>query len=352
MNKNEMVTQCIGDLMKTVIKLEKTTNIPQELDALEGRRFLLRMLSASVDAFVEHIDADRPQFRHSESPHRKMFGDCPDADYLQAPIDLRNGRSYKVSGNIPYGTNYVGVMLYGKGGRIGICKSDEELDIDPNGNFDILISANPEDGPGLLGQGDEHLVMVRQYFTDRITQASVSLKVEFLGEVKAPRPLDSSWFAKRIDLSKRMLESIFYRTLDAYGRISNFPKNQFVEVPVELLFPTPDNTYRICWFELDEGQRMIVKGQLPKARYFSFTFYNVWLESYDYTKHQVILNHDQIELDENGNFELCVSAVDEGFPNWLDTAGHNAGYLVARSLLLENEHPHFEVSIQSAEIYA
>ena len=106
MNHNEIITQALNELTKSLLKLEKTTDIPQELDAVEGRRFLLRMLSASVDSFVEYIDPDRPQFRHSEGPHRKMFGDCPDADYLQAPIDLRNGRNYRVRGKIPKGTNY------------------------------------------------------------------------------------------------------------------------------------------------------------------------------------------------------------------------------------------------------
>jgi len=346
---NQMVSQCINELMDTVIKLEKVTNIPQKLDALEGRRFLLRMLSASVDAFVEHIDTDRPQFRHSESPHRKMFGDCPDADYLQAPIDLRDGRTYQLIGKIPKGTNYIGVMLYGKAGRIGVCKTDEQLNVDSDGNFKILISANSEDKPDLLGQGDEHLVMVRQYFTDRSIQPSISLAIDFLGNINSPKPLEINWLAKRINLSRRMLESIFHRTLDAYGRISSFPKNQFVSVPVELLFPTPDNTYRICWYELGENEKMVIKGKLPSARYFSFTFYNVWLESYDYTKHQVILNHDQIELDQDGNFILCASAKNGGYTNWIDTAGHNSGYLVARSLLLKGEHPQFDVSIQKTD---
>ena len=90
---------------------------------------------------------------------------------------------------------------------------------------------------------------------------------------------------------------------------------------------------------------IIVSGILPKARYFSFTFYNVWLESYDYTRHQIILNHDQIELNENGKFDICVGQQNNGYANWLDTAGHNSGYLVARSLLLEGNHPEFDVKV-------
>ena len=56
--------------------------LPADIDAVEGRRFLLRMLSASVDTFVEHADADHPRFEHAESAYRKMFADCPDADKL------------------------------------------------------------------------------------------------------------------------------------------------------------------------------------------------------------------------------------------------------------------------------
>ncbi|HIA86345.1 MAG TPA: DUF1214 domain-containing protein [Candidatus Marinimicrobia bacterium] len=344
-HQNVILTEALNKLWQTAVQLEQSTNIPQELDAVEGRRFLMRMLSASVDSFVEYIDANRPEFRHSETAHRKMFGDCPDADYLQAPIDLRNGRSYRVKGQIPKETVYVGVMLYGRGGRMGVRLTDEELNADNEGNFELLISADPKQNPDLLGEGDEPLVMVRQYFTDRETEPPLVLQIELLGEDPAPRSLDSSWLAKRIELSRRMLESIFHRTLDAYGRIANFPANTFADVPVDLLFPTPDNSYKICWYELNDDQVIVVRGTLPKARYFSFTFYNVWLESYDYTRHSVILNHKQIELDEDGCFEIYVADKNAGYSNWLDTAGHNSGYLVARSLLLEGDHPEFEVQV-------
>jgi hypothetical protein len=344
-HQNVILTEALNKLWQTAVQLEQSTNIPQELDAVEGRRFLMRMLSASVDSFVEYIDANRPEFRHSETAHRKMFGDCPDADYLQAPIDLRNGRSYRVKGQIPKETVYVGVMLYGRGGRMGVRLTDEELNADNEGNFELLISADPKQNPDLLGEGDEPLVMVRQYFTDRETEPPLVLQIELLGEDPAPRSLDSSWLAKRIELSRRMLESIFHRTLDAYGRIANFPANTFADVPVDLLFPTPDNSYKICWYELNDDQVIVVRGTLPKARYFSFTFYNVWLESYDYTRHSVILNHKQIELDEDGCFKIYVADKNAGYSNWLDTAGHNSGYLVARSLLLEGDHPEFEVQV-------
>lgn len=342
---NDILTKSLNKLWETAQKLEQNTNLPEQLDAIEGRRFLLRMLSASVDSFVEYSDANNPEFRHSESAHRKMFGDCPDADYMQASIDLRNGRSYLITGQIPNGTIYVGIMLYGRGGSMGVRLTDEELNADSNGNFELLISANPKQNPDLLGQGDEPLVMVRQYFTNRKTQERITLEIELLSETSRPNPLETPWLSKRIELSRRMLESIFSRTLDAYQRKSKFPNNTFVDIPVDLLFPTPDNSYRICWYDLKNNNELIVYGTLPKARYFSFTFYNVWLESYDYTNHSVILNHEQIELDESGHFEIHIADNNNGYANWLDTAGHTSGYLVARSLLLEGTQPDLDVKV-------
>ncbi len=344
-SNNVLLTQSLDKLWETARRLEQSTNLPEQLDAVEGRRFLLRMLFASVDAMVEYTDANNPEFRHTETSHRKIFGDCPDADYLQAPIDLKNNRRYRITGQIPAGTIYIGVMLYGYSGSIGNRLTDEELNTDRNGNFELLISANPKQNPDLLGKGDESLVMVRQYFTDRKVQQPVKLKIEPLDKTPDLNPLNPSWLAKRIELSSRMLESVFSRTLNVYQRISKLPANTFVDIPVELLFPTPDNSYQICWYEMKDNKEIIVRGTLPKARYFGFTLYNAWLESYDYTNHSVVLNHKQIELDENGRFEIHITENNAGYANWLDTAGHKSGYLVARSLLQEGTPPDFEINV-------
>lgn len=85
---------------------QKAREIEQEMgtsgpEAVEGRRFLLRMLASSVDTWVEDIDVDRPRFQHSISPTRKMFADCPDTDYLRASIALGPGRGAGYSSRPP-----------------------------------------------------------------------------------------------------------------------------------------------------------------------------------------------------------------------------------------------------------
>jgi hypothetical protein len=91
---------------------------------------------------------------------------------------------------------------------------------------------------------------------------------------------------------------------------------------------------------------MQLRGRLPKARYASMSLCNAWMESLDYLVHpRSSLNHAQIQLEEDGSFELCLAHEDPGHPNWIDTAGHHAGYAIMRALLPEQS-PLPELSTQ------
>ena len=344
------VSDAIGKLFDTARELELQTTRPADIDSLEGRRFLLRMLSASVDTFVEFDDADHPHFEHAESYHRKMFADCPDADYHRAPLKLGDGRIYRIDGEVPAGTTYMGALLYGRGGRVG-----KRLPLEQEGPFSLTI-AGPEvpqgDGLWLTGDPDTKSVIVRQYFTDRSSQPEAKLAIRLEGHDAPPPVLEAPSMAKAVERSERMLRSIFERTAKAHELVSGTALKRFVPIGGDELFPTPDNAYQVCWYRFGYNQVMLVRGQIPKARYFSFTLYNTWLESYDYRHRPVHLNHTQIETDADGNFELCLAHRDLGHPNWLDVAGHDAGYLVARSLLPEGEAAPFETETIYESEYA
>ncbi|MES2643690.1 MAG: sulfotransferase [Myxococcota bacterium] len=342
-------TMAMNALFDTARELEAKIKVPADLDAVEGRRFLLRMVAASIDLFVEEGDVEAPHFHHSEGPTRKVFADNPDADYLRAPIRLGRdssgaARVYRVWGTVPPGTQYVGMLLYKRGGMVGNRLQDFAF-VQPGGTFDVRISSDDapegEAGVWLKGDGDETAVMIRQYYTDRATQPPVTLHVERLGAA-APGPLTAQELAKGLERARRNLTTVFERTLQGYTFASQMALNRFVALDGEQFFPTPDNKYLLCWYRFGEDQVMFVRGRLPKARYFSFTLYNAWMESLDYTRPalgRVSLNHAQIETDEHGNFELCLAHENPGHPNWIATTGHAAGYLLARSLLPEEALP-------------
>lgn len=331
------VTAAMNALWDTARELEAKVRVPADLDAVEGRRFLLRMVAGSVDLFVEAGDVEAPHFHHSEGPTRKMFADNPDADYLRAPIRLGPGRVYRVWGKVPAGTTYVGMLLYRRGGVAGNRLPDTAF-VRPDGSFEVLISTEPQPGVWLRGDGDEVSVMIRQYYTDRTHQAPIKAHVERIGATP-PGELTAEELAKSLDRAKRNLVAVFDRTVQGYTFASQMALNRFVALDGEQFFPTPDNKYLLCWYRFGEDQVMFLRGRLPKARYFSFTLYNAWMESFDYTRRTVSRNHTQIQTDADGNFEVVLAHRDPGHPNWLDTAGHHAGYLLARSLLPEEELP-------------
>jgi hypothetical protein len=168
-----------------------------------------------------------------------------------------------------------------------------------------------------------------------VKQAPIELHVAFEGD-RTSAPLSPEAFAAGVDRARRNLEASYKRTIETYKIASIAALNRFVPVTGDQLFPTPDNSYCFCWYRLGPDQCMIVRGTMPKARYTSFTLYNAWMESLDYTRATISRNHTQIEP-RDGAFELCISHRDLGLPNRLDTTGHLAGYVLLRMLLPEGE---------------
>lgn len=327
------VSAALSALLDSVRRIEAGMHMPADLDDVEGRRFLLRMLAASVDLFVEEGDPDHPRFHHAEGPTRKMFADNPDADYWRAPIRLGEGRAYRLWGQVPPGTTYVGVLLYRRGGQVGACLHDAAF-VQADGSFELRISA--DERATLRGEGDETAVMVRQYFCDRAAEAPITLHIAPL-DPAATGPLQPRPLAGALDRSRRNLEAVFERTLATWRMASVGLLNRFLTMDGGALFPTPDNTYVACWYRFGADQLMLVRGRLPRARYWSFCLYNVWMESLDYRAARISLNHRQVQVDADGSYEICLAHRDPGHPNWVDTTGHLAGYALIRVLLAEDE---------------
>ena len=329
----------LATLMKTATELSNRIDMPDELDAVEGQRFLLRMVSASLDTFVEYGDVQRPQFFNSEGPTRKMFADNPDTDYWRAPIRTAEGQVYRVTGWVPSETLYWGVLYYGKGGQVCKSLSDSDIEVGPDGQFTLYLSVKRPDEPGdwLEADGEETAFMVRQYFGDREAERPLELAIELVDGPELGEPLQALVFEQQLGQATRMLKAIYKRTWGMLQFARSAALNNFRRVGGDELFPTPDNVYHAAWWRLGEAQVAFVRGRIPDCRYFSVVLYNAWMESLDYTLHPISLNHTEIELDEDGNFELVLSHHEVDHPNWLDTAGHKAGYVLCRALLPDDE---------------
>ena len=325
-------------------------------DVADGHRNLLHFLEGGL---FSHADADpeRPKFRRIVSPTRKFRGDNSDAIYFDA--HLRSDRDYIVRGNMA-GAVYFSVTIeegegqatYATGTSSGLY--DAEMQIDTNGDFEILVSANdPGDGRNWLKlTPDSDRITTRHYFEDEVCAAAdpsrhVPMSIE---PVIGPGP-PPAWTPEGQDERvaakiQRVMNFVRSDTLDQKPRtpeeqpgfVSTVP-NQFnpPEKPGDLAFSAMDIAYAMCPYVVGEGQALVMTGRFPECRFANVCLWDRYIQSYDFNNRTVSLNRKQTTLEADGSFRMVIAHEDPGVPNWLDTEGRPFGMVYWRFLLPEGE---------------
>jgi len=315
------------------------------LERREGLEYLGHLLSASLEMKVARGNPAAPRFTDWMGDYRKLLGDSPDATYHTAEIS--SAYRYEIVGNIA-DADYLGLMLYGTGlngwNRAGANLSHEALAIDEDGNFRVMLSAEPpqEDVDWLPLDSDSHMVMVRQYFHDRASSRQATLEIRALPGGPAVARNDAAQAA-----SVRAATGFFNDTLAGTLALSQMlsqrpndpePPKAYNPDFAGIFYPTVDNQYLGTWFRVQEDEALVVEGRVPDAPYWSASLQNRWLQSLDYEHHQVSLNDAHIAT-ADGRYRLVISHRKPAAGNWLDAAGHVEGLLAIRYQLPRGETP-------------
>jgi hypothetical protein len=296
--------------------------ITQAADVADGHRFLMHLLEQALSQAFE-ADPERPVFKRSVTPTRKVLGDNPDAVYNHAPI--RGDRRYRVRGNRA-GAVYLSITVQGgrSGGhyasRVAAAINDDEVDIAADASFELILS--PDRAPHrnwLQLPPDASSITVRHYFEEQHAVAAdpgrqFPLAIEPLDNPGPPgTPSDASVAASL----RRVISYIQGRSL---------------------LQPPPGKRPLPAWVSSEPNT--IPKPQKPGAMAFAAVDW-----SYDYAHRQISLNRAQTVLERDGSYRIVVAHRNPGVPNWLDTEGRQTGTLYWRFLLPEEEveKPHAEV---------
>ncbi|HXO12529.1 MAG TPA: hypothetical protein VN871_09210, partial [Mycobacterium sp.] len=137
------------------------------VDLAAGMRHLLVLLATGIDEALR-FDPDpilRVQ-RASTSDILTWGMECPDCLYTRAT--MRGGESYRLSGN--RGTaRYVGLQTMN--GIVSTANAlVDELVIDGDGNFEVVLSADEHDGNWMPIDGAHPTLTVRHFFYDWDTE--------------------------------------------------------------------------------------------------------------------------------------------------------------------------------------
>jgi hypothetical protein len=303
------------------------------IDYASGMRHLMVLLAVGVDEALR-VDPDPilAVARTSMDDVLTWGLECPDCIYLRAT--MRGGETYRLFGN--RGTaRYVGLQTMDGIVSTTNCLVDE-LDVDADGNFEAILSADEHEGNWLRIDGDHPTLTVRHFFYDWDTEVVSSLQIERIGEDVEPKD-------RSVDLDVAVSRQLYALGDFVVGNLKFFldfnaepPVNGFMP-PIDrtAIGAAAENRPVIGRFELQPDEALILEVQPPEGVYWSYSLGNQWWETIHYGRRQSSLNAHQASIDSDGILRVVICSEDPGVANWLDAAGHSNGAMILRCVRTE-----------------
>jgi hypothetical protein len=329
-------SQLLSRLNEAAQTVESESASRNLIDVAAGIRHLLVLLTAGIDEALRFDPDPALRVQRTSTDDIVTWGmECPDCLYTRAA--LRGGESYRLYGN--RGTaRYVGLQTM-NGITATANELVDELETDPDGNFEVVLSASKQ--PGQVGnwmriEGEHPTLTVRHFFYDWDTELASSLRIERLGDpVRATaRPVNpySAVTSQLTALGDFVADNLAFFL--QFG--SAAPVNGFLP-PIDRtdMGAAAENRPVIGRWELHPGEALIVEVEPPQGIYWSFSIGNPWWETIHYGRHQSSLNAHQAAIDSDGLVRVVLCDRDPGIANWLDTAGHSDGPIILRCVRTE-----------------
>ncbi|MDH4458880.1 MAG: DUF1214 domain-containing protein [Nevskia sp.] len=307
-----------------------------ELHRAEGYRYLTRLLRIGLEMHLEFADPDFPGFFAPSHETAKIGADNPDNLYLMGRLNGRH--AYRIRGErgsvsyLSFGTQKGGYETNGRMEQTGFIDLST-LQVQDDGQFEILLSATPQPGNWLRLEPDSNAVIVRQTFLDRARERPAQMRIERLGSGETPQPLSAARLQQGLENAARFVEGT--ATLFANWAQSYLPHSNTLPAADQALCQRVGGDpnihyYHSHWALADDEALIIHLPRIPECRFWNLQINNYWMESLDYRFHRICHNQHSAERDADGGVTLVLAHRDPGHANWLETAGHGSGTMCLR----------------------
>jgi hypothetical protein len=326
---------------------------PEVHDDPQLRAELLWFLYSEIGAgfmTLAYANDHHPDWYPCWSQVFNNFGNInPDGVYYMTPIDDQG--IYKLAGTrgslriVDLQLGDSSLFAWGRANEDDTCGPtlanydlDDDVTLDENGWFEVILSRERPDGH----KGDwwrlpeqSNYLLVRQFSYDWINEIDARIAIDRL-DTPAAKP------RRQPDEVKAMLERVpefiyaAQRTLDVAahgdpGLGSSGLVNNLVKIDY-----APDqggraaNWYIAGRFDLQPDEALILEIAPGDCRYWNIQLGNELLHTLDLYNRIVNTNGFLAQPDEDGAFRIVVSEQDPGVWNWLDTVGHQKGFVWGR----------------------
>ncbi|MDQ6698096.1 MAG: DUF1214 domain-containing protein [Actinomycetota bacterium] len=325
------------DLLKDAGETVLAAGNPDDpLDRAEGFRMLTRLLRGALESQLEYGRPAYPVLVHACHETIKIVGENPDNHYLGASLDGKyDYRIWGTRGEAKWiSFNLFSAGGFGSGGPgTGATLHEEHMHIEPDGTFEVIISQHEQGGNWLRSEADTRSIAIRQTFLDKGNQELAELHIERIGgEGATPDPLSPEHLYNCLVYAGLYVKGVADIGSQWATRQAQWP-NQFTD-EAELAetdkFKDPQIKWHQAYFDLAEDEALVVEVMPPPCEYWMIALHNHWMETLDYTHHQITLNCHSATLEPDGSVRFVIAHHDPGVPNWLDTAGHAHGTVGVR----------------------
>ncbi|MGJ3508329.1 hypothetical protein [Enemella sp. A6] len=304
-----------------------------EQNRARGHMFLTSMLIARLE---EHVifDPAFPYFRVLD--HRvREGGDNPDQRYLIS--QLLPGVAYKVWGRLGDAHRLEFQVYAGDpylNGRMASYLSFEDLEVNPDGTFEVFVDDGPARANWLQNPTDSTKILVRQVYSDWDTMrdpGEVHIdRVGAAGELKPEVSADE--LAERLNAAAQdlLVQARAWPASTLQSSQRRAPNEMGVPMDPGSLGGVPGRWMCRANFDLRDDECLVVTLGAADAHYFGIQLSDNWFSSLEYANRQSSLTSDQAVADQDGLYRFVICAEDPGHPNWLDTCGLRTGDILLR----------------------
>ncbi len=324
------------DTLKSAGKTILAEGSPESpLDRAEGFRYLSRLTRAALETFVEYADPLAPVLHRPVHETAKIGADNPDNYYQHASIS--GAHEYRITGSrgtihyLDFATQSSGVASSGKS-RQGGHLDAADLEIGPDGRFEIWLSCEPKKGNWLSMTPDTTALIVRQTYLDREREQPAQLRIERIGGDGKPTPLTP----EALDAGFRSASGLVVGCAALFsGWAQGFQKhtNQLPKFSDAISMGAggdPNIGYYHSYWKLAPEEALLIEVKPPACESWNFQLDNHWMESLDYRHHRIHVNKHTARYRPDGGVRIVVAHRDPGVPNWIETAGHSQGTMCFR----------------------
>lgn len=222
-----------------------------------------------------------------------------------------------------------------------------EMEVKPDGSFEVIVSASPHKGNWLKITEDDFRVTIRQFFADWNKEVPMAAIVELVSEsVVEPVALSADNIMQSMEASVQWLTTtvrFWQDIIDLYRKYPNEFKS-WREVTGDGVNATPGGDPEICYWKIPQDKALILRVRPPECLFWNVEFNNPWWETMDYRFHLSGTNNHHAVIEDDGELIIVASHQDPGVPNWLDTCGHTEG-MMGRRWMFSKENPRYECTL-------